>query len=180
MAKLGVLAILAYVVCVVLANWLTTHYGFVPVGFGLTATAGTYVIGAAFVFRILIQEAYGSALAGRLVMLGAILAGAVLSWALATPALALASGVTFLVSESVDWAVYTPMRVRGWARAALAGNGVGAVTDTALFLWLAGFPIIAAMPGQFVGKAYATLIYLGLGWGVRRALPRVTVHADTS
>jgi queuosine precursor transporter len=176
MRPLGYLAVAAYIATVAIANTLTAHYGFVPVGFGLTATAGTYVIGCAFVFRILVQESWGSALAGRLVMLAAILAGAALSWVVATPALAWASGVTFLVSETADWAVYTPIRRRGWARAAVAGNTIGAVVDTFLFLWLAGFPIIAAVPGQLLGKAYATVVYLALGWVVRRAVLRQPVH----
>lgn len=170
------LAVAAYIGTVAAANWLTARYGFVPVGFGLTATAGTYVIGCAFVFRILVQEAFGSALRGRMVMLAAILAGAALSWVLATPALAFASGVTFLVSESADWAVYTPMRRRGWARAAVLGNGTGAVVDTFLFLWLAGFPILANAPGQLVGKAYATVVYLLAGWLIRRAVLRHAVN----
>jgi uncharacterized PurR-regulated membrane protein YhhQ (DUF165 family) len=172
---LGTVAIAAYIATIAAANWLTAHYGFVPVGFGLMATAGTYAIGFAFVWRILIQEAFGSNMRGRAIMFAAILAGAVLSWWLATPALALASGVTFLVSETADWAVYTPMRRRGWARAAIAGNTVGATIDTVLFLWLAGFPILAAFPGQMVGKAYATIIYLIAGWAVRRALLRHAV-----
>jgi len=176
MRWLGILAVGAYIATVAVANALTARYGFVPVGFGLTATAGTYVIGCAFVCRILVQESYGSGSRGRLIMFAAILAGAALSWFVATPALAWASGVTFLISESADWAVYTPMRRRGWARAAVLGNGVGAVTDTFLFLWLAGFPILAAVPGQLVGKAYATIAYLGIGWLVRRAVLRDTLN----
>lgn len=175
--RLGALAVACYIATVVAANWLTAHYGFVPVGFGLTATAGTYAIGFAFVFRILVQESFGSSLPGRLVMFAAILTGAALSWVLATPALAWASGVTFLISESADWGVYTPVRRRGWAPAAAAGNAVGAVVDTFLFLWLAGFPILAAVPGQLVGKAYATIVYLLLGWLVRRALLRNAIDA---
>jgi hypothetical protein len=174
--SLAALAVAAYIATVAAANWLTARYGFVPVGFGLMATAGTYAIGCAFVFRILIQEAFGSDLRGRVVMLAAILAGAGLSWVLANPALAVASGVTFLISETADWAIYTPLRTHGWARAAIAGNGAGAVVDTFLFLWLAGFPILAAVPGQLVGKAYATVIYLGIGWLVRRALLRHSIN----
>lgn len=164
---LGIPAVIAYIGTIVAANWLTARYGFVSVGFGLMATAGTYAVGCAFVFRNLVQETLG-----RRIVLLAIVAGAGLSWWLSTPALAVASGVTFLVSESVDWAVYTPMRRRGWAKAAIAGNVCGAVVDTFLFLWLAGFPVLAAVPGQLVGKAYATVIYLVIGWAARRALLR--------
>jgi queuosine precursor transporter len=173
----GIAALICYIGIVALANYLTARYGFVPVGFGLMATAGTYAIGCAFVARILIQESFGRGLRGRLVMLAAILAGALLSFVVATPALAIASGATFLVSETVDWLVYTPLRSRSWARAAAAGNAVGDVVDTFLFLWLAGFPILAAAPGQLVGKIYATIIYLLIGGIARAALLRHPVRA---
>lgn len=174
-AKLGAAAVVAYVLAIVSANWLTARYGFIPVWWGLTATAGTYAAGFAFVFRNLTQEAYG-----RRLVLAAIALGAGLSWWLSTPALAVASGVTFLVSETTDWAVYTPLRSRGWVRAAAAGNVAGFVVDTFLFLWLAGFPIVAAAPGQLVGKTYATALYLALGWGVTCAISRRTHHAYAS
>jgi hypothetical protein len=160
---------------IVAANWLTARYGFVPVGFGLAATAGTYAAGLAFVFRNLVQETLG-----RRVVLLAIAAGAALSWVLASPQLAIASGVTFMVSETIDWGVYTPVRRHGWAAAATAGNVAGAVVDTFLFLWLAGFPVLPSVPGQLVGKAYATAAYLVIGWGVRRAVLHPAVQpADT-
>jgi hypothetical protein len=170
--KLAAAATTAYVAAIVAANWLTARYGFIPVGFGLTATAGTYAAGCAFVFRNLVQETIG-----RWLVLLAILAGASLSWVLSTPALAVASGVTFLVSESTDWAIYTPLRRKGWAPAAAAGNVAGFVVDTFLFLWLAGFPVLAAAPGQLVGKAYATVLYLVLGWVTRRAVLRDPLNA---
>ena len=168
---LGAIAVAAYVAAIVAANWLTARYGFIPVGFGLMATAGTYAAGFAFVFRNLTQEAFG-----RWLVLAAIVAGAGLSWVLSTPALAIASGVTFLVSETTDWAVYTPLRRKGWAPAAAAGNVCGFVVDTFLFLYLAGFPVLVAAPGQLVGKAYATVIYLALGCAVRRAVLRHAIN----
>jgi queuosine precursor transporter len=147
-----ILAIAAYLTTIVAANWLTAEYGLVPIGFGLVATAGTYAAGLAFVARDAVQDA-----AGRLAVLGALAVGGVLSWILASPALAIASVVAFGLSELADMAVYTPLRKRGYVRAAMASNLVGAVVDTLLFLWLAGFglaPLIVA--GQIVGKAYAT------------------------
>lgn len=141
------LAFLAYIAAVVAANWLTNTYGFVPVGFGLATTAGTYAAGVALLARDLVQDT-----AGRMAVLGAVTIGAALSWWLSTPQLAIASGAAFLVAELADMAVYTPLRKRGWARAVLASNAVGAVLDTVVFLWLAGFPILPAVPGQLVGK----------------------------
>lgn len=161
---LGMAAGLAYVAAVVAANALTARYGMVAVGFGLAATAGTYAAGAALALRDLTQD-----YAGRLAVLLGVAAGALLSAWTSTPRLAVASGVTFVVAELVDLAVYTPLRRRGWARAVIASNAAGALVDTLLFLALAGFPVLASAPGQLVGKAWATVAYLACGWGVTRA-----------
>lgn len=144
-----------YVTAIVMANVVTARYGMVPVWWGLLATAGTYAAGAALLLRDAVQEA-----AGRVAVLAAIVAGAAISWAMSTPTLAVASGVAFLVAELADMAVYTPLRRRGWARAVLASNALGAVVDTFLFLALAGFPLTAqTVGGQMVGKLlWATLL----------------------
>jgi uncharacterized PurR-regulated membrane protein YhhQ (DUF165 family) len=141
-------ALTAFILAIAAANWLTAHYGLVSVGFGLTATAGTYAAGAALLLRDVVQDTAGA----RWVLAG-IATGAVLT-AVMSPALAIASTVAFLLAELLDMAVYTPLRDRGWARAALASGIAGAVVDTYAFLALAGFPITGhAVAGQLVGKA---------------------------
>lgn len=167
------LAILGYLATIVAANWLTAEYGMVPVGFGLMATAGTYAAGLAFVARDAVQDT-----AGRIAVLVALLVAAGLSWWLANPALALASGVAFGLSELADMAIYTPLRKRGYVRAAVASNVVGSVVDTVVFLWLAGFglaPLVIA--GQLVGKVTVTAVVVGLVVVVR-ALLRHRVRAE--
>lgn len=167
------LAIGAYLATIVAANWLMAHYGLVPIGFGLMATAGTYAAGLAFVARDLVQD-----VAGRGAVLAALAAGAVLSWFLSTPALALASAVAFGLSELADMAVYTPLRRRGYVRAAVASNLLGTVVDTVAFLSLAGFglaPLIVA--GQLVGKTWVTVVVVGLVV-MARALLRNRVRAQ--
>lgn len=148
-------AIAAYIGCIVLANWLTTEFGLVPVGFGLMVTAGTYAAGAALLARDVVQDT-----SGRWVALGCVAAGAALSFVLADPFIALASAVAFLVAETADLLIYTPLRRKGWARAVLASNTAGALLDTLLFLSIAGFPITAELvAGQMVGKVlWATLL----------------------
>lgn len=153
-------AVGAFIACVVLANWLTATLGLIPVGFGLVATAGTYAAGLTFVFRDLIHEA-----GGRWLAVAAIASGALLSWFVASPALAVASGVTFLVAELFDLAVYVPLRKRGLLIAVLASNIVGFTLDTFLFLYLAGFPITApVVAGQLVAKATMTALGLAVLW----------------
>jgi hypothetical protein len=168
-------ALASYVTTVVAANWLTDRYGFVPVGFWLTTTAGTYAAGAALLARDALQDA-----AGRRAVLVAIGIGAALSAWLSTPQLAIASAAAFLIAETCDMAIYTPLRRHGWARAVLASNAVGAVLDTVVFLWLAGFPIASAAPGQLVGKllwatAAPVLLVLAARKVGRRAVPRHSV-----
>lgn len=153
-----VLALVAYLASIVAANWLTAEYGFVPVGFTLMATAGTYAAGLAFVARDAVQDT-----SGRLAAVAALAIGAGLSWWLAIPQLAVASAVAFGLSELADMAFYTPLRKRGYVRAAVASNLVGSVVDTVVFLWLAGFGLAwLTIGGQLVGKAWITVLVVGV------------------
>jgi queuosine precursor transporter len=179
--RLSIKALTVAVLCgaVALANWLTSTYGFVPVGFGLVATAGTYAAGLALVARDAVQETGGK----KLVAL-AILLGALLSLWVAAPAIAVASGVAFAVSEVADSAVYTPLRQRRWRSAVIASSAVGAVVDTILFLWIAfGWGALTgqALAGQLLVKVVWVAIPLALIGGVvrGRAVP-VGIDESTS
>ncbi|RUP66739.1 hypothetical protein SSPNP10_15870 [Streptomyces sp. NP10] len=172
----GPVALTAYAGAITAANWLTARHGMVHVGLGLTTTAGTFAAGAALLARDAVQETLGRRWAVAGIGIGTALT------AVTSPALAFASAAAFVVAEAADMGVYTPLRTRGWARAALASGVVGALVDTLLFLHLAAFPITTAtVGGQLVGKiAWATLLPVLLvvavrGW--RRALPRHTVRA---
>jgi uncharacterized PurR-regulated membrane protein YhhQ (DUF165 family) len=175
----GAAAAAAFVGTVILANYLTTTFGFVPVGFGLVATAGTFIAGAALALRDVVQDALG-----RAAVAGAILAGAILSFVVADPLIALASAAAFLVSELADFAVYTPLRARQrfggrrWALAVTASGVVGAVVDTVVFLGIAfgAASILPGLAGQLVGKSWATLAFLALGWVIARAVLRQPEH----
>jgi uncharacterized PurR-regulated membrane protein YhhQ (DUF165 family) len=147
----GPVLLAAYIATIPAANWLVAHVGQLPVGFGYTAPAGVYMVGLALVLRDLARET-----AGRAAVVAAIAAGAALSWWLADPALAVASAVAFLVAETMDFAVYEPLRQRGLAVAVLASNAVGLLADSLIFLKLA-FGSLAYLPGQLLGKAWMTL-----------------------
>lgn len=177
----GTFAVVGFVGSVLVANYVTTRYGFVPVGFGLAATAGTYAAGFALALRDAIQDTLG-----RWAVVAAIALGAALSFLVSDPFIALASAAAFLVSELADFAVYTPLRRRSqlgdrrWAAAVLASNAAGAVVDSVIFLGIAfGAAAIApALFGQFVGKGWVSLTYLLIGWVVSRALLRKSQHAE--
>src|SRR5258707_7496774 len=139
---------LAFIACIPLANWMIGHVGTVcppphgpclvpvwrwgPKGMPLMAPSGVLMIGLALVLRDMVQRRLGRAAA-----LTAIVAGALLSGAVAPPPLVYASAAAFLLSELADFAVYTPLQSRGLVLAVLASSLVGLVADSILFLWLA-------------------------------------------
>jgi queuosine precursor transporter len=161
-ARLGLAAIgfAIYVGSIAGANWMISHVGrpvagahVLPVGFGLEAPSGVYLAGLTFVARDIVQR-----LAGLRVGVVAIVIGATLSWWLSSPAIAVASGVTFLLSESCDFLVYTPLQTRHFPYAVVGSGLVADVVDSVVFLTLAGIPLAVALPGQLVGKAWVVLI----------------------
>lgn len=168
---LTALAAASFLACIVAANITTSTYGMQPVGFGLTATAGTWFAGATFLLRDVIHDRSGPIATVQL-----IIAGAALSLIMADPRIALASVAAFLLSELADLAVYTPLRRHGYLRAAFASNIVGAILDTVLFLAIAGFPVLPAVPGQLVAKLSLTGAALAVV-GVTRAVLREPVES---
>lgn len=154
--------LLSYVVSIVAANWMTATFGLVPIGLGLVVTAGTFAAGFALINRDGVQVTSGKAWA-----LGAIVAGSALSAVTSSPAIALASGLAFLVSELLDFAVFTPLRGRSLPTAVVASSVISAPVDTVLFLHLAGFGVTwQAVLGQFIVKSLIAL--LAAAWIARR------------
>lgn len=165
MKKTATLASAGFLACILLANFVTSRYGMIPVGFGILATAGTYFAGASFVLRDAVQDT-----GGRKLAVVVIVTGAVLSFAISAPFIALASAVAFLFSETADFAVYQPLRKRGYLRAATASNVVGAIVDTFVFLTIAGFPVRQAFAGQMLGKLMVTAAVVAVVFAVREGL----------
>lgn len=150
----GITFLAAYIGSIAVANWMTATFGLIPIGFGLAVTAGTFAAGAALVLRDGVQTELG-----KLWVLGAIVAGAALSFVTSTPAIAIASTIAFLVSELVDFAVFTPLRGRSLPRAVLVSSVVSAPVDTVLFLTIAGFGVTwQAVLGQFIVKTALALV----------------------
>ncbi|NKS24589.1 VUT family protein [Rhodococcus hoagii] len=166
-------AAIALLGSVIAANWATTRFGFVPVGFGQQATAGTFFAGFALAARDATQDALGKA-----GMLATVAVGVLISYIIADPFIALASAAAFAVAELLNFAVYTPLRERSrlgdrrWATAVVSSSIAGAIADTVVFLWIAfGWAAVApAMVGQLIGKMWATLLYLVAGKAVSTRL----------
>jgi uncharacterized PurR-regulated membrane protein YhhQ (DUF165 family) len=158
------------------ANWLIGNVGtvcappgpcLVPVAPGVMAPSGVVMIGIALVLRDLVQRRLGVAWA-----VGAILAGAALSAAVAPPALVMASAVAFLLSELADLAVYTPLARRRLVLAVVLSGLVGLVIDSVAFLWLA-FGSLDFLAGQVIGKAWMIVLSIPFVAWLRRRDQRV-------
>jgi uncharacterized PurR-regulated membrane protein YhhQ (DUF165 family) len=148
--KFGFAAVIAYVATIFAANWSIATFGIVPVGFGFVAPAAVYFVGLAFPLRDVIQRTLG-----RRWSVVAILVGTALSYVV-SPQFAIASGVTFLISETCDMLVYTPLAKR-FTFAVAASSVTALVVDSILFLTLA-FGSLAFLPGQIVGKTWVALV----------------------
>lgn len=163
---IGIGAMAAVLGALIAANVVTTDYGFIPVGLGFEATAGTFFAGIMLAARDIVQDTIG-----RWCVVLLILLGTTASFLVSAPEIAIASAAAFGLAELLDFAVYTPIRARAkfgdrrWAVAVLASNVVGAFTDTVVFLGIAfgTAAILPALGGQMVGKTWATLAYLILG-----------------
>lgn len=177
---IAAIALAVYVGAIVLSNYFIVHglpfnlstptpYGTytVPVGFGLVAPAGVYVAAVTFPARDVVQRS-----GGRILGVVAILIAALVSWWVSSPAIAVASGGTYLISESFDFAVYTPLQRRWFVPAVIASGIVAAVVDSLIFLKWAGIPYSGNLAGLIVGKLWIVCLLGGAAaWTLRKRLP---------
>lgn len=143
------LATSLYIGTIVAANWTSTHCSHWAVG-PLIVPAGTLWAGATFSLRDLLHDTLGTRGVAIVIAMGTGL-----SWALASPQIAIASVVAFAVSELLDSLVYARLRARSRLHAMVASNVAGLLVDSILFAPLA-FGTFAAAPGQVLGKAATT------------------------
>jgi uncharacterized PurR-regulated membrane protein YhhQ (DUF165 family) len=172
----GYVFLAAFAASIPAANWFIGNVGTVcppnspcllPVAPGILAPSGVLMVGLALVLRDLVQRRLG-----KMWTLGAVLAGAALSALLAPPALVVASGLAFLISELADFAVYTPLQRRGLVLAVIVSSAVGLIVDSVLFLWLA-FGDLSFLVGQILGKSWMVLLALPVIWLLRERDTRI-------
>jgi uncharacterized PurR-regulated membrane protein YhhQ (DUF165 family) len=173
----GIIYLIGFIGSIWFANWLVTHWGTVRFGDGpwvipvwpggltpsgnpIYAPSGVLAIGVGFTLRDLVQRRLGVKVA-----IVAIIVGALLS-AVLDPSLALASGVAFLLAETLDLVVYTPLQRHHLLGAVVASNIVGVVVDSIIFLTIA-FGSLSLIQGQVIGKAWMTLLVIPVVQGIR-------------
>lgn len=148
-----------YAMCVPVANWMIGNVGncipngpcVIPVLPNLYAPSGVLIIGLALVLRDAVQL-----VAGWKWGLASIVVGTFFSYIFANPFLVTASVVSFALSELIDFFVYTPLAKKRLFLALIASGAIGAIVDSATFLFLA-FGSIDYIGGQIIGKLYAII-----------------------
>lgn len=164
---------LGYVGLAVLANWLASRYTVaVPLTGGLRAPAGVFCIGAILVLRDWFQQIAGLRRSLLLVYVAgaaSYLVGEAAGWT-SLQKIALASVAAFTVSETLEAAVFTPLRRRNLTAGVALSATVGNAVDSWLFLTLA-FSSTAFFWGQFWGKSEMVAIGVMLTLFRRRAWP---------
>lgn len=121
---------LLYLLAIVGINYGFEHTSVVHISASMVWPPMSIAAGLVFVLRDYAQRSVGA----RPVVLW-MLAGALLSYFLASPAIALASLMAFVVSEVVDWVVYTVSR-RSFTQRVLISSLVSAPIDSVVFLYL--------------------------------------------
>lgn len=143
---------IAYVLSIVLVNIGFVFIKPVPL-LGEMFPPMSLIVGIIFILRDYAQKEIGHK------VLGAMVVGALLSYIMADPFVAVASVIAFAISELVDWAVYTytkrPLRDR-----ILLSSAIGTPIDSAVFLLILGF----FSPGGFILMTIAKMIAAGLIW----------------
>jgi uncharacterized PurR-regulated membrane protein YhhQ (DUF165 family) len=149
---------LVYIALIVAVNWGFTVVPLVNMPGGEMWPPLSLAVGFIFVVRDFAQREIGHR------VLLAMLVGAGLSYVMAAPYVAIASAAAFLVSELVDWLVYTVTR-RPLSERILYSSLLGTPVDSVVFLWGIGHLSVTGVVAMTVSKMLGALV---VWWLIRR------------
>ncbi|WP_338450939.1 VUT family protein [Niallia oryzisoli] len=121
-----------YLAAIVLANVVTAKFAPLEVGIFLIPM-GSFLIGATFIFRDLVQNKYGKTKTYLFILL-ALTLSAITSYILGdTLWIVFASALSFAVSETTDTEIYTRLHLPMNLRVLYSGM-IGGLLDSAIFV----------------------------------------------
>lgn len=138
-------AVAAMVVVVTASNILVQYpvqFDLGPIHLGDILTWGAFTYPFAFLVSDLTNRHDGATQARWVVLVG-LLFGLALSFWLATPRIAIASGTAFLFGQLLDISVFQRLRNRYWLIPPLSASLLGSLLDTLIFFTLAFAPAFA-------------------------------------
>lgn len=148
LAMLAIVASCNYLVQFPINDWLTYGSFTYPLSFFVTEVT---------------NRLHGAKVARKVVYIGFIL-GVVLSVLLATPKIAFASGMAFLVSQLLDISVFNRLRQKTWWYAPLFASVSASFVDTGLFwslaFWGEDLPFVTWAIGDFSVKILCDIVLL--------------------
>lgn len=147
----------------VAASNILVQYPFHHFGLEHIITYGAFTYPFAFLVNDITNRRFGAQTA-RLVVYAGFITGLAVSWVLASPRLAIASGAAFLCAQLLDIAVFTPLRRRSWWQAPLAAAICGSCLDTLLFFAIAfapAFSFLDAVGGAVNGSLSGQTLLFG-------------------
>ncbi len=147
---------LSYVISILAVNWLFAPAQLLEgVTFWKTAWGDLFlanlVVGAVFVLRDYAQREIG-----HRILVATLLAG-VLTYFMVDPAIAIASLVAFVISETADWGVFSFWKKSMQSRI-LVSSLIAVPLDTVVFQHLAGYLTPAAFVMEVMSKAVGVFV----------------------
>lgn len=144
-----------------------------PINQWLTWGAISYPV--SFLVSDLLNRRFGPGAARRVVVIGFVVAVLFSIWA-ATPRIAMASGLAFLLAQLLDIQVFNRLREQRWWRAPLLAGFAGATLDTCVFFSVAfagtGIDWVSLLSGDLAVKLVvnATMLapFRALMWNLAR------------
>ncbi|WP_230530385.1 queuosine precursor transporter [Microvirga roseola] len=129
---------------VVLSSNILVQYPFQHLGLGDYLTWGAFSYPFAFLVTDLSNRRFGTQGARRVVYVGFLLAVG-LSFILATPRIAIASGAAFLAAQLLDIGIFSSLRGKAWWVPPFMSSVISSALDTAIFFSVAFY--CGAVPG---------------------------------
>lgn len=130
------LPFVAAMTLIVVASNILVQYPFDHFGMKDILTWGAFTYPITFLINDLTNRTYGKSAARRVVIVGFVIA-VILSFYLATPRIAIASGTAFLTGQLLDIQVFDRLRRQSWWKAPFMATVFGSMLDTAIFFTLA-------------------------------------------
>jgi len=144
-----------YIFTVVLVNFAFDKVPLLTLPGGELWSPVSLVVGFIFVIRDYAQRDIGH------YVIPAMLLGGIISWFMASPTVALASVCAFLISEFVDWAVYT-ITGRPFSQRILFSSALSTPLDSIVFLSMIGIfsvpSVIIMTLSKMIGSAIVFFI----------------------
>lgn len=159
--------ILFYLLSIITANVVTA--AFAPFHLGLfIVPMGTFLIGATFIFRDLVQNKYGRKKTYFFIAIALVLS-AIVSFILGdTMLIVIASAISFAIAETTDTEIYTRLKLPMNWRVFYSGV-VGGFLDSVVFVLIGLSPLGAnflpweAVPAAILGQVIVKTIIQSIG-----------------